>query len=271
MKMPPIKLVKLHRSVSVAFILLIVLFLVHLSYKLVTVPQNTFEISVYKTEQPKFRNWFDLEQVSRDASRTGLGENGSHVYLTDPGEIELNERLYQETGFSVVISDKISVNRSVPLIVHPNCFNFEYFAKLPKTSVIVIFHNEVKSVLLRTIHSIFNRTPPELLHEIILVNDNSFNVELYEPLQKYVAKNFAGKVKIINLGVRHGLIRTRLKGARKATGEVLVVNWFNSHRPINSEVSVLVFRFSCRSSAELAATATPTDRREPENCYSPNR
>lgn len=40
-----------------------------------------------------------------------------------------------------------------------------------------IFVNEALSVLLRSIHSAMERTPPHLLKEIILVDDNSSNGE----------------------------------------------------------------------------------------------
>lgn len=177
--------------------------------------------------QPKCKDWNNYYEIAWEDQRVGPGEHGSAVELTDPTEKELNKDLLSKTGFSVLVSDKISVNRSIIDARPEKCKNLKYLEKLPKVSVIIIFVNEVKSVLLRTVHSVINRTPPELLHEIILVNDNSTDEDLYAPLQKYVDENFNGAVKIKNLNERKGLIVTRLEGARIATGEVLV--FFDSH------------------------------------------
>ena len=49
----------------------------------------------------------------------------------------------------------------------------EWYSPLPSTSVIVIFHNEAWSVLLRTIHSVLDRSDPKILIEVIVVDDFS--------------------------------------------------------------------------------------------------
>ena len=56
--------------------------------------------------------------MAYESQRKGPGENGNAVILTDEDEISLNEKSHLENGFSGIISDKISVNRSVPDIRH---------------------------------------------------------------------------------------------------------------------------------------------------------
>ena len=60
------------------------------------------------------------------------------------------------------------------LITSPcRCVDRRYSPDLPTASVVIIFHNEAYTVLLRTITSVINRSPAHLLQEIILVDDFS--------------------------------------------------------------------------------------------------
>ena len=55
------------------------------------------------------------------------------------------------------------------------CRSVKYppLSSLPDTSVVIIFHNEAWSVLLRTVNSVLDRSPPSLVREVILVDDFS--------------------------------------------------------------------------------------------------
>lgn len=49
----------------------------------------------------------------------------------------------------------------------------EYPNDLPTVSVIIVFKNERWSPVLRTVYSVLNRSPKDLLKEVILVDDQS--------------------------------------------------------------------------------------------------
>ncbi|KAK9711479.1 Ricin-type beta-trefoil lectin domain [Popillia japonica] len=100
-----------------------------------------------------------------------------------------------------------------------------YLNNLPPTAVIICFHNEAWSVLLRTVHSVLDRSPRELIQEIILVDDYSDMPHLKTQLVDYW--RYEPKVKVVRAQKREGLIRARLLGARHA--EAPVLTYLDSH------------------------------------------
>ena len=129
--------------------------------------------------------------------------------------------IIKKFGFNLVVSDKISLNRFPKDLRNKTCRRIDYPEKLPKVSVIIVFHNEGIGPLLRTFHSVINRSPEELLDEIIVVDDGSNNEHLGKPLENYI-KRWNGVVKLFRNEERKGLILSKNKGARLAKGEVLV-------------------------------------------------
>ncbi|CAG7834739.1 unnamed protein product [Allacma fusca] len=133
---------------------------------------------------------------------------------------------WQNNAFNQYASDKISVRRRLPDPRDDWCKKPNRYAEdLPATSVVICFHNEAWSVLLRTVHSVLDRSPEPLLTEIILVDDFSDMAHLFEPLETYM-KDYP-KVKIVRAKKREGLIRARLLGAAHAGGPV--ITFLDSH------------------------------------------
>jgi cellulose synthase/poly-beta-1,6-N-acetylglucosamine synthase-like glycosyltransferase len=53
------------------------------------------------------------------------------------------------------------------------CQAVKYIDQLPDVSVIITFHNEAWTTLLRTVHSVLDKAPSHLLREILLIDDAS--------------------------------------------------------------------------------------------------
>ncbi|XP_023249607.1 polypeptide N-acetylgalactosaminyltransferase 11 [Seriola lalandi dorsalis] len=144
---------------------------------------------------------------------------------------EVRDTGYHRHAFNVLISTRLGYHRELPDTRDSQCRDKVYPLVLPSASVVICFFNEAFSALLRTVHSVLDRTPAYLLHEIILVDDHSELEELKDDLDRYVREELQGKVKLVRNQRREGLIRGRMIGASHATGEVLV--FLDSHCEVN--------------------------------------
>ncbi|XP_066912297.1 polypeptide N-acetylgalactosaminyltransferase 13-like isoform X1 [Clytia hemisphaerica] len=174
-----------------------------------------------------FRQFY---KTSLNPQPGSAGMEGAAV-INPAGEKQKEDKSLEDYGFNELSSSKISLERTIPDNRAKECFNVKYPADLPTASVIVIFHNEAWSALLRTVHSVIARSPPQFLHEVILVDDASIKdfdkpySHLGKKLQDYV--DTLPKVKLIRSPKRVGLTQARLIGADNAQGDVLV--FLDSH------------------------------------------
>ncbi|XP_071044470.1 putative polypeptide N-acetylgalactosaminyltransferase 10 isoform X2 [Parasteatoda tepidariorum] len=176
------------------------------------------------TKDPLKKSWYDVKEIPH-----GPGEQGLPFYLPSGFE-KFKHELYKENGFNALVSDFISLNRTLPDIRHPSCKTKLYLSILPKVSLVIPFHNEHWSTLLRTVTSVLNRSPVQIIQEIILVDDFSTKAQLKAPLDSFVKKH-SSIIHVIRAKKREGLIRARLLGAKKAVGDILV--FLDSHTEVN--------------------------------------
>lgn len=122
-----------------------------------------------KEKELKIQNYRKLFNL------TDPGAMGEPVVLPEvlPGAVKkLVEVGWKDYTINEFVSELIPLRRSLPDIRSEYCMR-QVYENLPKASVIIIFHNEAWSMILRTMHSVLDRSPEDLLEEIILVDDCS--------------------------------------------------------------------------------------------------
>ncbi|XP_030376406.1 polypeptide N-acetylgalactosaminyltransferase 5-like [Scaptodrosophila lebanonensis] len=163
------------------------------------------------------KKWIEAPTVVESMGKPG--EMGRPVRISSDLKVPMKLK-FKENVFNLLASDMISLTRSLPDPRSRCCRRVRYPSKLPTTSIVIVFHNEAWTTLLRTIWSAINRSPRSLLKEILLVDDGSDREFLGQQLDEYVA-NLSVPTIVVRTEKRSGLIRSRLLGAKAASGEVL--------------------------------------------------
>ncbi|XP_060007451.1 polypeptide N-acetylgalactosaminyltransferase 3 isoform X2 [Lagenorhynchus albirostris] len=142
-----------------------------------------------------------LDRPPQDSNAPGASGKAFKTTNLSIEEQKEKERGEAKHCFNAFASDRISLHRDLgPDTRPPECIEqkFKRCPPLPTTSVIIVFHNEAWSTLLRTVHSVLYSSPAILLKEIILVDDASVDGECFygwlEPLLARIAENYTAVV-----------------------------------------------------------------------------
>ncbi|XP_027557355.1 polypeptide N-acetylgalactosaminyltransferase 6-like, partial [Neopelma chrysocephalum] len=117
-----------------------------------------------------------LERPPQDPASPGADGKPFKKERWTPEESKEKEKGYEKHCFNAFASDRISLQRALgPDSRPPECIDqkFKRCPPLPSTSVVIVFHNEAWSTLLRTVYSVLHSAPASLLREVILVDDAS--------------------------------------------------------------------------------------------------
>lgn len=110
-------------------------------------PSANCEPKVKQTEKPGLIKTIFGFGVKRPS---GPGEMGKAVKIP-PSDQDKMKELFKINQFNLMASDLISVNRSLPDVRMEACKSKLYDKPLLDTSIIIVFHNEAWSTLLRTV------------------------------------------------------------------------------------------------------------------------
>ncbi|XP_050538071.1 polypeptide N-acetylgalactosaminyltransferase 35A-like [Daktulosphaira vitifoliae] len=187
------------------------------SQKQILYPRSTYDYT-NKQELKYLKSHIRLEEL-------GVIKTDNDIYIRDKG--------YKDHGFNALISLRLGDYREhLPDTRHKLCSYLKYDQNLPEASIIICFYNEHPQALFRTIQSVIRRTPYNLLHEVILIDDYSDHNNLHETVNSYiVSQNLQNIIHLKKTNKREGLIRARLFGAKLATSQILI--FLDSHVEVN--------------------------------------
>ncbi|KAJ8253294.1 hypothetical protein GJAV_G00211270 [Gymnothorax javanicus] len=138
-----------------------------------------------------------LERPPQDPGSPGASGKPFQTDNLSPKQQEEKDKGEKKHCFNLYASDRISLSRDLgPDTRPPECIEqtFKRCPPLMKTSVIIVFHNEAWSTLLRTVYSVLHTSPAIFLEEILLVDDASTDEDLHDKLDDYVKRLHLVKV-----------------------------------------------------------------------------
>eukprot|EP00039_Didymoeca_costata_P019929 m.339440 g.339440 ORF g.339440 m.339440 type:complete len:491 (-) comp18806_c0_seq1:54-1526(-) len=192
-----------------------------------------------------YRSSYELKEVKLDIISLPTTEKLEKVKRDEALRAKINSRKrnsieekeykagYEKNQFNQWISDQMPLDRWAYDTRDISCLDRRYisYEQLPTTSVVIIFYNEARSTLLRTVVSVLTRSTPRLIKEILLVDDGSEMPHLGKPLDEELEAPQFEKVRVLRIKERGGLIRAKVVAAKEATGDVLL--FLDSHCEAN--------------------------------------
>jgi polypeptide N-acetylgalactosaminyltransferase len=137
---------------------------------------------------------------------------------------------FENYSYNIYVSDLIGPRRNLSFMAHEKCKTINYEIS-QKASIVIIYHNEGFSVLIRMINSIIERTPLKNLQEIILYDDFSEEKHIiqnylkqHSDLEKWEEKV---EIQFEKNEKREGLIKAKVSAARLAKGDIII--FLDSH------------------------------------------
>ncbi|CAE8651384.1 unnamed protein product, partial [Polarella glacialis] len=143
--------------------------------------------------------------------------------------------MFHQYGFNLKLSNDMGLLRTVPDLRNDACKArvSPPSEQMPKASVIIIFYNEPLSSLLRNVMGVLNRSPAELLGEVLLVDDHSSLEELShlpEHLERLQQQLPPGKIRLVRRETHDGIVGARNRGAKEALYPIIVI--LDSHAEV---------------------------------------
>ncbi|KAL4705705.1 hypothetical protein ACJJTC_018778 [Scirpophaga incertulas] len=113
------------------------------------------------------------QQLGMKTAQPDTGLDSQLGLIRNAEDVRAREKGYNLYAFNTLVSQRIGNHRGLPDTRNKMCRSQVYPETLPKTSIIICFFNEHFETLLRSVHSILDRTDLKYLAEIILVDDFS--------------------------------------------------------------------------------------------------